>query len=55
MSEKELLYTEDVLSHLQNISEYLDNYKECVDDANFKKVLEDLESLTKSVYNLIEE
>ncbi len=59
MSEKELLYTEDVLSHLQNLSEYLDNYKECVDDENFKKVLEDLESLTKSIYKkyykLIEE
>lgn len=50
MSEKELLYTEDVLSHLQSIDDYLANYTIGVDDENFKKVLEDLETLTKSVY-----
>ena len=50
MSEKELLYTEDVLSHLQSIDDYLANYTISVDDENFKKVLEDLETLTKSVY-----
>ncbi len=59
MSEKELLYTEDVLSHLQSIEEYISNYKIGLDDENFKKVLDDLETLTKSVYKkyykLIEE
>lgn len=59
MSEKELLYTEDVLSHLESINDYLTNYKIGVEDANFKKVLEDLETLTKATYKkyykLIEE
>lgn len=59
MSEKELLYTEDVLSHLESMKDYLENYKIGVDDANFQKTLDDLENLTKSVYKkyykLIEE
>lgn len=59
MSEKELLYTEDVLSHLQSINEFVENYKIGLDDENFKTVLDELESLTKTVYKkyykLIEE
>lgn len=50
MSEKELLYTEDVLSHLESIGDYLENYMIGLEDENFKKVLGDLENLTKSVY-----
>lgn len=59
MSEKELLYTEDVLSHLESMKDYLENYKVGVDDANFQNVLDELENLTKTVYKkyykLIEE
>lgn len=59
MSEKELLYTEDVLSHLESIKEFVENYKIGLDDENFKNVLDELESLTKTVYKkyykLIEE
>lgn len=59
MSEKELLYTEDVLSHLESIKEFVENYKIGLDDENFKTVLDELESLTKTVYKkyykLIEE
>ncbi len=59
MSEKELLYTQDVLSHLESMKDYISNYKVGVDDENFKKVLDDLEDLTSSVYKkyykLIEE
>ena len=59
MSEKELLYKEDVLSHLESMKDYLENYKVGVDDANFQNVLDELENLTKTVYKkyykLIEE
>ncbi len=50
MSEKELLYIDDVMGHLTNINDYLANYMVSVEDENFKKVLENLDKTTKSLY-----
>ncbi len=50
MSEKELLYIEDTLSHLTNINDFLKNYIIGVEDKNFKSSLEDLEDKTKDIY-----
>lgn len=50
MSEKELLYIDDTLGHLENMSGYLKNSIDCLENENFKKVLEDLEQLNKDVY-----
>jgi len=59
MSEKELLYIDDVLSHLRNMNDFLNNYIVSIEDDNFKDVLEDLEKnkkeLYKKFYKLIEE
>lgn len=59
MSEKELLYIDDVLSHLMNMNDFLCNYIVSVEDENFKTVLKDLEKtnkdLYKKFYKLIEE
>ena len=45
MTEKELMYIEDVLSHLQSISDYLANYTIGIEDENFKSLLEGFEKL----------
>lgn len=50
MSEKELLYIEDTLSHLTSINDFLKNYIIGVEDNNFKSSLEDLQDKTKDVY-----
>lgn len=50
MTEKELLYVEDTLSHLQSISDYLANYTIGVEDENFKTVLEGFEKQTRDWY-----
>lgn len=59
MSEKELLYIDDVLSHLMNMNDFLCNYIVSIEDENFRTVLEDLEKtnkeLYKKFYKLIEE
>ena len=47
MTEKELMYIEDVLSHLQSISDYLANYTIGIEDENFKSLLEGFEKLNK--------
>lgn len=50
MSEKELLYIEDTLDHMESIKEYLANYMVSLDDKNFETVLQELDKLNKDLY-----
>lgn len=50
MSEKELLYIEDTLSHLTSINDFLKNYIIGVEDQEFQNVLEDLQDRTSDIY-----
>ena len=59
MSEKELLYIDDMLGHIKNIEDFICANVSAIEDENFLKVLKELESLNKEVYKkfykLIEE
>lgn len=50
MTEKELLYIDDVLGHITNMEEYLDLYAESLEDDKFKNVVEKLGKLNKEAY-----
>lgn len=50
MSEKELLYIEDTLGHMESIKEYLANYTVSLDDKNFETVLQELDKLNNDLY-----
>ena len=50
MSEKELLYIEDTLGHMESIKEYLANYTVSLEDKKFETVLQDLEKLNRELY-----
>ncbi len=57
MSEKELLYVEDTLGHLENFKRHLCINKECVTEtdelAMLKKIDKKCDSMYQSFYNLL--
>jgi len=57
MSEKELLYVEDTLSHLEYFKRHLSINKECVTESNevtmLKKIEKKCESLYQTFYELL--
>ena len=59
MSEKELLYVEDTLGHLEYFMRHLQINKECLTKSNaencLKKYEKKVESLYKSFYKLLED
>lgn len=59
MSEKELLYIDDILSNITNINDFLNENIEEIEDEDFKKELEGLSKVNKEFYKkfykLIEE
>ncbi len=59
MSEKELLYIDDMLGHIVNMQDFICANSSTIEDENLLKVLKELESLNKEVYKkfykLIEE
>lgn len=58
MSEKELLYVEDALSHLEYFKRHLSINKECLTDtkseSSLKKIEKKTQNLYKTFYNLLE-
>lgn len=50
MSEKELLYIEDTLSHMTALNDFLKNYIIGVQDEKLKSSLEELEEKNKDIY-----
>lgn len=58
MSEKELLYVEDILSHLEYFQRHLNINKECLtdnkDETFLKKVEKKVQALYKTFYDLLE-
>ena len=59
MSEKELLYVEDTLGHLEYFMRHLKLNKECLskteEESCLKKIEKKVDSLYKSFYKLLEE
>ncbi len=58
MSEKELLYVEDMLSHLEYFKRHLCINKECLtqtkEETNLKKIEKKCDTLYKTFYSLLE-
>lgn len=50
MTEKELLYIDDILGHINNMEEFLDLYADGLENDKSKTVLEDLSKLNKDAY-----
>ncbi len=50
MSEKELLYVEDVLGHLEYFKRHLDINKECLVDMKAEAILKKIERKVNSLY-----
>ena len=50
MSEKELLYVEDMLGHLEYFKKHLDINKECLTDSKEETILKKIEKKTDSLY-----
>ena len=50
MSEKELLYVEDMLGHLEYIKKHLDINKECLTDSKEETILKKIEKKTDNLY-----
>jgi hypothetical protein len=50
MSEKELLYIEDSLSHLENLHDYVNDSIDCLEKEEYSKVLQELLDLNESTY-----
>ena len=50
MSEKELLYVEDALSHLEYFKRHLCNNKECITETKEVNLLKKIEKKTDSLY-----
>lgn len=59
MSEKELLYIDDTLSHLKQIDEFCNDYIVSIEDDTLKNVVDNLitknNEVYKKVYKLLEE
>ena len=57
MSEKELLYVEDMLGHLEYFKRHLDINKECLTDSKaldiLKKITKKTDNLYKTFYDLL--
>ena len=55
MSEKELLYVEDVLGHLEYFKKHLDINRECLNSSEdvLKKISKKVDSLYKTFYDLL--
>lgn len=58
MSEKELLYIDDVLSHLEQLSDFCNEYVIDLEDETFKSMLDELikenDSMHKKFCKLLE-
>lgn len=50
MTEKELLYIDDVLGHITNMEDFLDLYAGSLENDKSRTVLEDLSKLNKDAY-----
>ena len=50
MSEKELLYVEDTLGHLEYFMRHLQINKECLTDSKEETILKKIEKKTDSLY-----
>ncbi len=50
MTEKELLYIDDILGHITNMEEYLDMYAASLEDEKFSNVVEELGKLNRESY-----
>ncbi len=50
MTEKELLYIDDVLGHIENAEEFVKMHEEDLESEEFKDVLNKLSSLNKDCY-----
>ncbi len=59
MSEKELLYIDDMLGHIVNMQDFICANSSIIEDEKFLNAIKELESLNKEVYKkfykLIEE
>lgn len=50
MSEKELLYIDDVLGHISNMEDFLDEYSLALEDETYKNIILELSKLNKETY-----